>query len=171
MFFLLVHLLVTFLSSDSPVTLTTHLNLPIFVRYVPTWVRAFMLCRNAQLGLLKSNAPLKLKLNSTFPLLLPLLFPPNQPGSYFSLLHLSSPFFIPCYFLRFTLLTQIARIVADPVIQDKARALRAKYEGKKIIIGVDMCQRLSGGGYGVVVEDKRWVAVEVIGGGGVGYRR
>jgi hypothetical protein len=31
--------------------------------------------------------------------------------------------------------------VADPEVQKAAAALRAKYEGKKIVVGVDVCQR------------------------------
>ena len=31
--------------------------------------------------------------------------------------------------------------MADPEVQKSAAALRAKYAGKKIIVGVDVCQR------------------------------
>ena len=44
------------------------------------------------------------------------------------------------YFFHFAPL-QIARAVADPEVQKSAAAMRAKYTGKKIIVGVDVCQR------------------------------
>lgn len=37
--------------------------------------------------------------------------------------------------------------LADPEVHEKAAALRAKHNGKKIICSLDLCQRLSGGVY------------------------
>lgn len=48
----------------------------------------------------------------------------------------------------------IARIVSDPEVQKQAAALRAKHAGKKIIVGVDVCQRLSGGALKLAAFEK-----------------
>jgi trehalose 6-phosphate synthase/phosphatase len=44
--------------------------------------------------------------------------------------------------------------VADPEVQRRVAELKAKYAGKKIIAGIDMCQRLSGGSLKLAAFDK-----------------
>lgn len=43
--------------------------------------------------------------------------------------------------------TRMDAVLADPVVHERAAALRAQYSGKKIITSVDRCQRLSGSVY------------------------
>ena len=49
---------------------------------------------------------------------------------------------------------QIDRWVNDPEVQAAAAALRAKHAGQKIIVGVDACQRLSGGALKMAAFEK-----------------
>jgi len=49
---------------------------------------------------------------------------------------------------------QIDRAVNDPEVQAAAEALRAKHAGKKIIVGLDVCQRLSGGALKLAAFEK-----------------
>ena len=48
----------------------------------------------------------------------------------------------------------IDECIANPEVQKKAAEIRKKYEDKKIIVGVDVCQRLSGGSLKLAAYEK-----------------
>lgn len=49
---------------------------------------------------------------------------------------------------------RIDEVVANPEVQAAAMEIRKKYAGKKIIVGVDVCQRLSGGSLKLAAYEK-----------------